>query len=176
MSFDLGDIYALYLTQPWWVWVGGFFASWTGLKWLRHRIRSYVERPIATKDGFEQRRVRVDYNRGTIRLPHGDTFPVSKVRGLRWEDISHAGRYLAYIELEDMKRPIRPVSFSSSQRPEEFVSRLRTAIERAGGAKFSVRASDHVEIMGQDYSNPITAAVAKKVVEHGRRVVWGPSK
>ena len=63
----------------------------------------------------------------------GDTYQVSSVRGLRWEDFPKSGSIHAYVEVDDLSRPTHPVSLSTATGPENFVGRVRTAIEKAGG-------------------------------------------
>jgi hypothetical protein len=169
MSFDWNDIVATYVSQPWWVWVAGCAAVWIGLKWLIDGYRAYRERPIFSHRTFQQCGVRVDYDAGTITLPRGDSFPVQRVRGLRWEDFRRAGSYRAIIDVDDLKRPVDPVGFSTSAGPEAFVSRLRSAIEKAGGRRFMVAATDRMEIVEKDLSDPIVAAVATRVRPLGWR-------
>lgn len=178
MTFTLHDIWDFVRGYPWWAGPALIVGVWTTLRVAARRWRDHAEQPRFFDHAFEQNGVCVNYDERTIRLRHGDSFPVTSIRGLRWENYASRSwrTYHAFIELDDLRRPIRPVPFSKPQMPEEFVARLRTAIERAGGPRFSVRTSDYVEIMGPDYSNPITAAVAKKVVEQGRRVVLEPAK
>lgn len=172
MTITWDDIVATYWSQPWWVWPLGLFVAWFGLKWLARAIRTYVERPVVSNHGFRQCGVSVDYQAGTIRLPRGDTFPVERVRSLRWEDYSRSGSYRAYVEVDDLKRPIHPVGFSTPGGPEAFVSRLRTAIEKAGGPRFSIAANERMEIVERDFSDPVTAAVATQVRPLGRRASY----
>lgn len=142
MSFSWNDIVATYVSQPWWVWLIGLFLTWLCLRWLVRALHAYAERPVISSRGFGQRGVYVDCSTGTIRLPRGDTYPVSQVRGLRWHDYARFGTYRAVIEVDDLERPIHPVAFSTPEGPEVFVSRLRTAIEKAGGPRFSLTASE----------------------------------
>lgn len=172
MTFTWEDIVAAYASQPWWVWLVGFGIVWVGMKWLIGAMRAYAERPIVSDRAFKQCGVRVDYRAGTITLPRGDTFPLQRVRGLRWEDYARSGSYHAIIDVADLKRPIHPVVFSTAAGPEAFVSRLRTAIERAGGPRFSVAASERMEIVERDLSYTVTAAVATHVASQGRRVSY----
>lgn len=172
MKFTWGDIAAVYLSQPWWFWPTALCLAWLVTKGLAHALRAYAERPILTDSAFLQRRVRVDYRAGTITLPRGDTFPVSRVRSLRWEDYPKAGHYHAYVEVDDLKRPIHPVMFSDPRRPPEFVSRLRSAIEKAGGPRFSMSGAGAVEMIGRDFSDPLTASIATRVVASGRRAFF----
>lgn len=139
-------------------------------------IRDYRERPILSGSAFRQCGVRVDdYDSGTITLPRGDSFPVQRLRGLRWEDYRRSGSYHAFIDVDDLKRPVHPVAFSRSPGPEAFVSRLRTAIERAGGPHFVVAATDRMEIVERDLSDPIMAAVATRARPLGRRMSFSRS-
>jgi hypothetical protein len=176
MSFDWDDIVATYVSQPWWVWLVGCVVAWVGLKWLIASYRAYRERPILTDRAFRQCGVLVDYETGTITLPRGDRFPVQRVRGLRWEDFRRAGSYRAIIDIDDLKRPVHPVGFSISGGPEAFISRLRTAIEKAGGPRFSVAATDRMEVVEKDLSDPIMAAVATKVRPVGWRRSYSRSE
>lgn len=169
MSFDWGDIVATYASQPWWVWLAGCVVAWLGFRWLIGAMQAYRERPILTDGAFRQRGVRVDYNAGTITLPRGDSFPVQQVRGLRWENYRRSGSYHAVIDVDDLQRPVHPVAFSTSAGPEAFVSRLRTAIEKAGGPRFTVAATDRMEVVEKDLSDPIMAAVATRVRPLGWR-------
>lgn len=175
MSFDWDDIVATYVSQPWWVWLTGCVVVWLGVKWLIGAMRDYRERPILSDSAFRQCGVRVDYHTGTITLPRGDSFPVQQVRGLRWEDYRRSGSYHAVIDVDDLKRPVHPVAFSTAGGPEAFVSRLRTAIERAGGPRFAVAATDRMEIVEKDLSDPIMAAVATRVRPLGRRMSYSRS-
>lgn len=163
MSFDWDDVVATYMSQPWWVWVTGCVVAWIGLKRLIASYRAHRDRPILSDHAFRQCGVRVDYEAGTVTLPRGDTFPVQRVRGLRWEDYRRAGSYHAIIDVDDLERPVHPVGFSTSASPESFVSRLRTAIEKAGGPRFTAAATDRMEIVEKDLSDPIMAAVATRV-------------
>lgn len=172
MSFSWNDIVATYMTQPWWVWLVGCAVAWFGMKWIIGAMCAYRERPIIANDGFRQCGVHVDYRAGTITLPRGDTFPVQRVRGLRWEDYERSGSYHAIIDIDDLKRPTHPVSFSTAAEPEAFVSRLRTAIEKAGGPRFSVAGSEKMEIVERDLNDPLTAAVATRARPLGRRVSY----
>ena len=74
-------------------------------------------------------------------MPRGDTYQVSSVRGLRWEDFPKSGSFHAYVEVDDLSRPAHPVSLSTATGPENFVGRLRTAIEKAGGTRFAATVS-----------------------------------
>lgn len=172
MTITWEDIVATYWSQPWWVWLVGIFVVWQGTKWFVQTLRAHAERPILSDHGFRQCKVFVDYRKGTITFPRGDTYPVHRVRGLRWEDYATSGSYRAIIEVDDLKKPIRRVGFSTSAGPEAFVSRLRTAIEKAGGPAFSVTASQQMEVVERDMSDPVTAAVATRVVPVGRRVSY----
>lgn len=175
MSFDWDDIVAIYITQPWWVWLAGCVVVWLGLNWLIRAMQDYRERSILSDSAFRQCGVRVDYDARTITLPRGDTFPVQGVRGLRWEDYRRSGSYHAVIDVDDLKRPVHPVAFSTSDGPEAFVSRLRTAIEKAGGPRFAVAATDRMEIAEKDLSDPLMAAVATRVRPLGRRMSFARS-
>ncbi|WEX12384.1 hypothetical protein [Chelativorans sp. AA-79] len=172
MSFDWDDIVATYMSQPWWVWLVGGVVAWLGMKSLIGAMRAYRERPILSADGFRQCGVRVDYREGTITLPRGDSYPVQQVRGMRWVDYARSGSYRAIIDIDDLARPIHPVGFSTPAGPEAFVARLRTAIEKAGGPRFSVAANDRMEIVERDLSDPVTAAIATRVRPLGRRVSY----
>lgn len=176
MSVDWDDIVAIYISQPWWVWLIGCVVAWLGLRMIAGLVRAYRERPIISGAGFQQRGVRVDYRAGTITLPRGDSFPVQRVRRLRWEDYKRFGTYHAVIDIDDLKRPVHPVAFSSSAGPEAFVSRLRTAIEKAGGPRFTVAATDRMEIVEKDMSDPIMAAVATRVRPLGWRRSYSKSE
>lgn len=172
MSFGWDDIVAIYLSQTWWVWLIGAGIAWFGTIWLIRAMRAYRERPILSEGSFKQCGVRVDFRAGTITLPRGDVFSIQQVRGLRWEDYERSGSFHAVIDIDDLKRPIHPVSFSTAARPEAFISRLRTAIEKAGGPRFSVAASDMMETVERDFSDPVTAAVATRVRSIGRRMSY----
>ncbi|CAH1648174.1 hypothetical protein [Chelatococcus asaccharovorans] len=172
MSFDWADIVTLDLSQPWWVWLVGGVAAWFGVSWLIWAVRAYRERPIATDSGFSQCGVRVDFRAGTITLPRGDVFPVQRVRSLRWEDYVRSGSHHAMVDVDDLARPVHPVAFSTRTGPEAFVSRLRTAIEMAGGPRFSIAANEKMEIVERDLSDPITAAVATRVRRLGHRASY----
>jgi hypothetical protein len=169
MSFDWDDIVATYMSQPWWVWLVGCVVAWFGLKWVVALYRAYRERPILSDGAFQQAGVRVDYAGRTITLPRGNSYPVQRVRGLRWEDNKRFGTYHAIIDIDDLKRPVHPVAFSTSAGPEAFVSRLRTAIEKADGPRFTVAATDRMEVIEKDLSDPIMAAVATRVRPLGWR-------
>ncbi len=171
-SFTWDDIAAIYLSQPWWVWPVGAAAAWFGTKVLIGAMRKHRERPVPSGDSFRQCGVEVDYRTGTITLPRGDSFPVERVRGLRWEDYARSGTYHAMIEVDDMVRPTHPVAFSTPAGPEAFVSRLRTAIEKAGGPRFALAASEKMEIVERDLSDPVMAAVATRVRSLGQRVSY----
>lgn len=172
MTITWEEIVAIYSSKPWWVWPVGFIGVWFGMRWLIAALRAFSERPIISADGFKQCGVRVDYRAGTITLPRGDTFPVQRVRGMRWEDYARWGFYHVIIDVDDLNRPIHPVAFSSSAGPETFVSRLRTAIEKAGGPRFSVAATDTMEVIERDLSDPVTASVAMRARSLGRRVSY----
>lgn len=176
MSVDWDDIVAIYLSQPWWVWLIGCVVAWLGLKWLIASYRAYRERPVLTDRAFQQCGVHVDYRAGTITLPRGDRLPVERLRGLRWEDYKRFGTYHAVIDIDDPKTPVHPVAFSSSAGPEAFVCRLRTAIERAGGPRFTVAATDRMEIIEKDLRDPIMAAVATRVRPLGWRRSYSKSE
>ncbi|MEO4045013.1 hypothetical protein AAFN47_25725 [Hoeflea sp. CAU 1731] len=173
MSITWNEIVEVYRSQPWWVWAVRLGFIWFGLKWLTRAATAYVERPIATPGFFKQRRVTVDYRAGTITMPRGNAYPVSSVRGLRWEDFSRTGSFHAYVEVDDLTRPTHPVSFSTADGPETFVGRLRTAIEKAGGAHFVATATDRLDLVERDLSNPITAATVTRVYGQGQRVSYG---
>lgn len=175
MSFDWDDIVASYVSQPWWVWLVACVVAWLGFRWVIGAIRAHRERPILTDSAFRQCGVRVDYEAGLITLPRGDSFPVEHVRGLRWEDYQRSGSYHAVIDVDDLKQPVHPVAFSTSGEPEAFVSRLRTAIEKAGGPRFAVAATDKMEIVEKDLSDPIMAAVATRARPVGRRMSFSRS-
>ena len=160
MSISWNEIVEIYRTQPWWVWMVGLGLVWITIKWLRSAAIAHAERPIIMPNGFKQRRVYVDYRSGTITMPRGDTYPVSNVRGVRWEDFAKSGQFHVYIEVDDLKRPIHPVSFSTSDASANFVGRLRTAIEKAGGARFSAAAGNRFDIMPPDFGGPSTAGKA----------------
>jgi len=175
MSFDWNDIVATYLSQPWWVWLAGCVVARLGLKWLIGAMHAYGERPILLDHAFKQCGVRVDFDAGTITLPLGESFPVQHVQGLRWEDYQRSGSYHAVIDVDDLQRPVHPVAFSTSAGPEVFVSRLRTAIERAGGQRFAVAATDRMEIVEKDLRDPVMAAVATQVRPVGWRRTYSRS-
>ncbi|MGE3897002.1 MAG: hypothetical protein AB7F39_03715 [Variibacter sp.] len=174
MTFTLHDIAAFLRSYPWWAGPSLIAVVWITLRVAARSWRNHVERPKFSDHDFEQSGVRVDYGKGTIRLPHGQVAPVSAIRSLRWEDYSPPGlrSYYAYIELDDMIRPICPIPFSRPRMPEEFIARLRAAIERAGGPCFVMIGTDKFDFIGPDYSNPIMAGVAKKVIGHGRRAAY----
>lgn len=163
MSITWNEIVEIYRSQPWQVWLAGFALVWIGFKWLKGTVIAYVERPITTPSSFSQRRVRVDYRAGTITMPRGNTYPVSSVRGLRWEDFPKSGSFHAYVDVDDLNRPIHSVSFSTVDGLEKFVGRLQTAIERASGPRFAATGSDRFDLIERDFSNPITAATATRV-------------
>lgn len=169
MKFTWDDIVAVFLSHPWWFWPTALCLAWLVTKGMANALRAYAERPILTDSAFLQRRVRVDYRAGTITLPRGDTFPVSRVRSLRWDDFPRAGYYHAYVEVDDLRRPIHPVVFSDPRRPPEVVSRLRSAIEKAGGPRFSMSGVDAVEMVGRDFYDPLMASIATRVVASRRR-------
>ena len=121
---------------------------------------------------FRQCGVSVDYRAGTITLPRGDIVPVSHVRGLRWEDYPRAGFYQAFVEVDELKRPLHPVLFATAAGPEAFVARVRIAIEKAGGPRFVASKADNIEIMGRDFTDPIMAAVARGVVARRQSVAF----
>lgn len=172
MSITWNEIVEVYRSQPWWVWFIGIAMVWIGFKWLKRTVIAYVERPIKTPNSFSQRRVRVDYRAGTITMPKGNTYSVSSVRALRWEDFPKSGSFHAYVEVDDLSRPTHPVSFSTLDGPEKFVGRLRTAIEKAGGTRFAATGNDRFDLIERDFSNPITAATATRVAGHGHRVSY----
>lgn len=176
MSFDWDDIVATFASQPWWVWLAGCVVAWLALRLFIASLRAYCERPVLSDSAFRQCRVRVDYEAGTITLPRGDSFPVQRIRGLRWEDYRRSGSYHAVIDVDDLQRPVHPVAFSTSAGPEAFVSRLRTAIERAGGRCFAVTATDRMEIVEKDLSDPIMAAIATRVRPLGWRRSYSRSE
>lgn len=176
MTINWEDIVTIYSSQPWWVWPAGLCVAWIGMKWFMRAIRAHLERPIVSDHAFSQCGVSVDYRAGTITLPRGDVFPVECVRGLRWEDFGRSGHYRAVVEVDDLKRPIHPVGFSTPAGPEAFVSRLRTAIEKAGGPLFSPAASEQMEVVALDMSDPVTAAVATRAVPVGRRVSYAKTE
>lgn len=171
-SFTWDDIAAIYLSQPWWVWLIGAAVAWFGMKFLIGTMRAYRERAVPSGNAFKQCGVKVEFRTGTITLPRGDRFPVERVRGMRWEDYARSGTYHAIIEVDDMARPIYPVAFSTPEGPEAFVSRLRTAIEKAGGPQFALVANEKMEIVERDLSDPVMAALATRVRELGRRVSY----
>lgn len=172
MSISWNEIVAIYQSQPWWVWALGFLAVWFAAKWLRRSWTGHVERPVLTSDGFRQCGVQVYFAAGTVTLPRGDSYPVSYVRGLRWEDYATAGKYRAYIDVDDLKRPLHPVFFSTADAPEVFIARLRSAIEQAGGPRFAASGADRFDIIERDLSDPVMAAVATRVAGQGRRVSY----
>ncbi|NRC57322.1 hypothetical protein [Neoaquamicrobium sediminum] len=92
------------------------------------------------------------------------------MRSLRWQDYARFGTYRAFVEVDDMQRPIHPVAFSTPEEQEAFVARLRTAIAKAGGPRFSVVTSDEMHVVEPDLSDPVTAAVATRARSVGRRV------
>ncbi|TPJ81891.1 hypothetical protein FJ434_20545 [Mesorhizobium sp. B2-5-13] len=169
ISFDWNDIVATYLSQPWWVWPAGCVVAWLGLRWVIGAMRAYRERPILCDSALRQCGVRVDYDAGTITLPRGDSFPLQRVRGLRWEDYATSGSYHAIVDVDDVQRPIHRVALSTPTGPEALVARLRTAIESAGGPRFAVAATDRMEVVEKDLSDPIMAAVATRVRPLGWR-------
>jgi hypothetical protein len=173
MSISWNEIIEVYRSQSWWVWLVGIALIWIDLKWLKGTVIAYVERPITTPNSFSQRRVRVDYRAGTITMPRGNTYPVSSVRGLRWEDFPKSGNFHAYVDVDDLNRPIHSVSFSTVDGPERFVGRQRTAIEKAGGTRFAATGTDRFDLIERDFSNPITAAMATRVAGQGHRVSFG---
>lgn len=148
MTLSWDDIVAIYLSQPWWVWPAGLFVAWLSLRWLVIWVRAYAERLVITNTGFKQCRVRIHYPTATITLPRGDAFPVSSIRGVRWENFRRSGYFHAYVEIDDLKKPLHPVLFSTAAGPEAFALRLRSVVERARGSTFSVRNSDRLEMAG----------------------------
>jgi len=173
MSITWNEIVEVYRSQPWWVCAFGLALIWFSLKWLTRSATAIAERPVVTPESFRQRRVSVDYRAGTITIPRGHTYPVSSVRGLRWEDFSKSGSFHAYIDVDDLARPTHPVSFSTADGPENFIGRLRTAIEKAGGARFAATGSGRFDLIEADFSNPIMAATATRVYGQGQRVSYG---
>lgn len=170
MSIGWAEIVETFLKYPWWVWPTFFSFAWLSLKWLYKAVTRHIERPVITSKSFRQNRVHVDFVKGTITLPRGNTYPVSRIRGLRWEDYSKSGFFHAYVEVEDLRNPVHPVVFSTTNGPEMFIRRLRTVIEQAGGIRFSAAISDRFDIIERDFSNPITAATATRVTGQGLRV------
>jgi hypothetical protein len=74
------------------------------------------------------------------------------------------------VDVDDLRLPIHPVVFSTQGAQELFVARLRTAIGRAGGPRFSATAVDRFDIVERDFSDPVRAAVATRVTGQGERV------
>ena len=159
MNITWNEIAEVFRSQPWWVWAVGLALIWFSLKWLTREAIAFAERPVVTPESFRQRRVSVDYRAGTITMPRGNTYPVSSVRGLRWEDFSMSGSFHAYIDVDDLAKPTHPVSFSTADGPENFIGRLRTAIEKAGGTRFAAAGSDRFDIIERDFGNGRAAAI-----------------
>lgn len=172
MSISWNEIVEVFRSQPWWVWLLGLVLVCIAFTWLRRTAVAYTERPTTTPNSLSQRRVRVDYRAGTITMSKGDTYPVSSVRGLRWEDFPKSGSFHAYVDVDDLNRPIHSVSFSTVDGPEKFVGRLRTAIERSSGPRFAASGSDRFDLIERDFGNPITAATATRVASQGHRVSY----
>jgi hypothetical protein len=94
MSITFPEILTFVWRQPWWVWPVGLFLVWFGAQWLYWKWIGHIERPVITPDGFRQCRVHVDFRDGTITLPRGDAYPVSRVRGLRWENVASGDAFM----------------------------------------------------------------------------------
>lgn len=97
---------------------------------------------------FSQAGVTVNFAAQTIEIK-GKTFPITSVRGLRWEatklkrstgsiggDLAHSFSH-AYIEVDDFNKPVYKIDLAGTGAAETFISRLSLAVEKAGGAKFS---------------------------------------
>lgn len=170
MSISWADIVEVFVSQPWWVWPTAIGLAWLGFRWLYNAVIRRIERPVITSKSFRQNHVHVDFVKGTITLPRGNTYPVSLVRGLRWEDYSKSGFFHAYVEVEDLRHPVHPVVFSTTDGPEMFIRRLKTVVEQNGGIRFEAAIYDRFDIIERDFSNPVTAATATRVKGQGLRV------
>jgi hypothetical protein len=93
----------------------------------------------STEDGFSQSGVKVTYSSGQIQIK-GRTYPVSEVRGLRWDSKKKNGDICgyskAYISVSDIQKPIYTLHFRTMGAAEVFCERLELAIQKAGGPTF----------------------------------------
>jgi hypothetical protein len=98
------------------------------------------------EDGFRHRGVEVSYTRRNVRL--GTSYlPVSAVRGVDWESHKASSiplpwppRVKVTITTNSINHPKHEVAFrhfGARENAEQFALRLKTAIEKAGGASLS---------------------------------------
>lgn len=92
--------------------------------------------PTLNANTFAQAGVVVDFGQRTIRVD-GKTYPVDRVRSLRWE--REWNRSFAYITVADLATPVHRVRFNgqwNANAAQTFVARLEQAIAQAGGPSF----------------------------------------
>lgn len=97
-------------------------------------IKGTTNRNFKTDDeSFSQAGVSVFYETQKITIK-GNTFDASKVRAIRWEkeDRDQVSSKV-YIELDDFKYPRFEIYFGLDG-AEEFCTRLRLALEKAGAS------------------------------------------
>lgn len=91
------------------------------------------QRHTSSDEGFLQAGVGVNYQNETIRIK-GQVYPAEAVRSVRWES-GHGPRgnaSIAFIELDDMRRPVHQVTFITPNAAQTFVSRLTLALQKCG--------------------------------------------
>lgn len=115
-----------------------FFGAghWFGLVLLG--IGGYIKwssRAIFNDKFFQQEGVAVDFGAGTITIK-GNTKPVSAVQSF-YTLKSETRASKVSVEWDDMKTPVHEFAFFSQKAADEFVSRLKQAIKKAGGPTYS---------------------------------------
>ena len=94
-------------------------------------------KPINTDDTFSQAEVVVNFHDKIIKIK-GKKYPVSSIRGLRWESGHGHGNILAaFIKTDDIENPVHIIQFIKPNDAEAFVERLSLALEKADGVGFN---------------------------------------
>ena len=100
----------------------------------------HTNRMINTDDMYQQRGIRIEYNKGNIRIKKY-IYPVSKVTAVQQVTESSRFRTKYYIKLEvdDMVKPIHKLPVHGPYvNAEKFCRRLCIALRKAGGPEIDL--------------------------------------
>jgi hypothetical protein len=117
---------------------GGMLMPSPMVGWILLGIGGYIKwssRAIFNDKFFQQEGVAVDFGAGTITIK-GNTKPVSAVQSF-YTLKSETRASKVSVEWDDMKTPVHEFAFFSQKAADEFVSRLKQAIKKAGGPTYS---------------------------------------
>lgn len=136
-----------------------------------------LELPVEMNhEAFQQAGLRVCYKDATVSFPGGRTYPVTAVRSLRFENFLRPNqkKWFAYIEVEDMEQPVYTFAFSYGWVAEQFIPRVRMALEKAGALPFRTISSEHVESIDQHHIDPRKGSYTPTVVDAGTVIELQP--